>query len=137
MDIRKVLLVDDDPAIRRIAQFCLERIGNWQVLIAADGAEAIAAARAEQPDLILLDFRLPDTDGPALLAEFRSHEQTCRIPVIFMTARVQQSEVEEYRKLDVSGVITKPFDPLTLVEEIKALIGAGDPVKSTLLARSA
>lgn len=135
MDIRRVLLVDDDPAIRRIAQFCLERIGNWQVVIASNGAEAITAARTEKPDLILLDFRLPDTDGPSLLAEFRSHEETRHIPVIFMTARVQQSEIEEYRKLDVSGVITKPFDPLNLVLEIKALVSTGHSVQA--LARSA
>lgn len=124
MDINKVLLVDDDQCIRRIAQFCLERIGGWQVLAARNGLEAIEYARAEKPDVIVLDFRLPDMDGPSILAKLRSVDNTRDIPIILMTARVQSSEIAEYQDLDVSGVIAKPFDPMTLSSQIKALLSS-------------
>lgn len=124
MEIRKVLLVDDDPCIRRIAQFSLERVGRWEVVTAGNGREGTAAANSEQPDLILLDVRLPDIDGPSMLKTLRHDARTNHIPVVLMTARVQQCELEEYKKLDVSGVISKPFDPLTLPSQIQKLVSS-------------
>jgi two-component system, OmpR family, response regulator len=121
MEIRKVLIVDDDPAITRIARFCLERIGKWQVVAASIGRDAVDFAVNEKPDLILLDVRLPDMDGPSILSKLRLQDETRNIPVILMTARVQDEEVAEYRDLDILGLISKPFDPLTLSSDIRGI----------------
>lgn len=89
--------------------------------MAVNGQDAWQAADREQPDIILLDVRLPDMDGPATLAKLKGSNNTAHIPVVFMTARVQKNEIEEYCRLRVLGVIAKPFDPLTLAADIQLI----------------
>ena len=120
--IRKVLLVDDEDDIRTIGQLSLSRVGGWQTLLAASGAEALTQAAAEQPDLILLDVMMPGMDGPTTLGQLRAQEATAKTPVIFMTAKIQKQEVARYLELGAVGVIGKPFDPMTLPAEIKKLL---------------
>ncbi|HNB24592.1 MAG TPA: response regulator [Candidatus Melainabacteria bacterium] len=122
VDIRKVLMVDDDQSIRRICQVCLTNVGKWQVVLAESGYEGLELARTEKPDVILLDVMMPGMDGPTTLLKLREDEQLQHIPVILMTAKVQPQEVEQYTRLGASGVISKPFDPLTLPNEIKKLV---------------
>ena len=122
MTIRKVLLVDDEDDIRTIGQLSLSRVGGWQTVLAASGAEAITKAAAEQPDLILLDVMMPGMDGPTTLGQLRAQAATARTPVIFMTAKIQKQEVARYLELGAVGVIGKPFDPMTLPAEIKKLL---------------
>ena len=122
MTIRKVLLVDDEDDIRTIGQLSLSRVGGWQTVLAASGAEAVAKAAAEQPDLILLDVMMPGMDGPTTLGQLRAQEATAKTPVIFMTAKIQKQEVARYLELGAVGVIGKPFDPMTLPAEIKRLL---------------
>ncbi len=119
MTIRKVLLVDDEDDIRKIGELSLSRVGKWQTVLAASGAEAVEKATAEQPDLILLDVMMPGMDGPTTLERLRAQEATARIPVIFMTAKIQKQEVARYLELGAVAVIGKPFDPMTLPAEIK------------------
>jgi CheY-like chemotaxis protein len=121
MQIQKVLVVDDDDHIRMVSRLSVEKVGNWQVAVAAGGEEAIELARAERPDLILLDVMMPDLDGPGTLERLQSQPETADIPVIFLTAKVQQHEVERYLELGAIGVISKPFDPMTLPDEIRNL----------------
>ncbi len=124
MSIKSVMMVDDEPDIRRIGQMSLELLGKRRVCLAASGREALALAAAARPDVILLDVMMPDLDGPATLALLREQASTASIPVIFMTARVQKREVERYLELGAAGVIYKPFDPMTLAGEIDRIAGA-------------
>jgi len=122
MTIRKVLLVDDEDDIRTIGQLSLSRVGGWQTVLAASGAEAVTKAAAEQPDLILLDVMMPGMDGPTTFTQLRAQEATATTPIIFMTAKIQKQEVARYLELGALGVIGKPFDPMTLPSEIKKLL---------------
>lgn len=122
MQIRSVLLVDDDKNIRTIAEMGLET--DFDVFLAGSGMDCLAVAESEQPDLILLDVRMPGMDGPTTLLKLRENPLTAAIPVIFMTASVQTQETEGYRKLDIIGLIEKPFDPMELAAEIRKLAAA-------------
>lgn len=124
VEIKKVLMVDDDQNIRRICQVCLTSVGKWEVILAESGYDGLELARKEKPDVILLDVMMPGMDGPTTLLKLREDEELKHIPVILMTAKVQPQEVEQYTRLGASGVISKPFDPLTLPAEITRLVSA-------------
>lgn len=120
--IKQVLLVDDDQNIRTLAQMGLEGLTDWKVDLAASGAEAISKATELQPDLIILDVMMPGMDGPTTLSELRKVDSLMAIPVIFMTAKAQTHEVELYQKMGAKGIITKPFDPMTLPDDIQGIL---------------
>jgi two-component system alkaline phosphatase synthesis response regulator PhoP len=120
---RTLLLIDDDDDIREIAQLSLELSAGWTVLSAASGAEGLAIAREQQPDAILLDVMMPVLDGPATLAKLREDDRTKGIPVVFLTAKARPSERDRLAGLDVSGVLAKPFDPMTLADQLQATLG--------------
>lgn len=122
MHPRKILLVDDDPNIRRIAQIALSNIGNYDVLLACCGADALELARQTKPDVILIDVMMPDMDGPTTVCRLRQMSGFQDIPVIFVTAKVQKHELHIYTQNGALGVITKPFDPMNLCAEIEGLI---------------
>jgi len=127
--INKVLVIEDEPHIRRIGELSLKGVGKWEVVLAASGAEGLAAAASTQPDVILLDVMMPGMDGPTTLAELRAQPNTSNIPVIFITAKVEKHEVERYLALGAAGVISKPFDPLKLPREVEQIIErANDPL---------
>ena len=121
MNVRKILLIDDDPDLRLIGRLSLTRIGKWEVVEAESGSQALEQARAEQPDLILLDVMMPGMDGVTTLTELRKEPATAEIPVIFMTAKAQPHEIARYHELGAAGVITKPFDPMELPDRILEL----------------
>ncbi|MBZ4399021.1 response regulator [Myxococcus sp. MISCRS1] len=120
--LRKVMLVDDEEDIRAIGRLSLSRVGKWDTVLAASGAEALSKAAEELPDLILLDVMMPGMDGPTTFGELRKQAATSSTPIIFMTAKVQKQEVERYLGLGAVGVISKPFDPMTLPKEIRKLV---------------
>jgi len=122
-NIHKILMVDDEPDIRRVGQMSLELVGQFQVLLAASGEEGVELATREHPDVILLDVMMPRLDGPATLDRLLAQAETRAIPVIFMTAKVQKHEVERYLARGARGVIFKPFDPMTLPQEIRRIAG--------------
>lgn len=122
MQIKKVLLVDDDQNIRFVVQMALEGLTNWVILVAESGSEAVALACKEKPDLILLDMMMPDMDGSTTYIQLKKQESLATVPVIFMTAKVQTHEVEDHLKLGAAGVIAKPFDPMTLHKEIMRIV---------------
>ena len=119
--LRKILFVDDEPDIRTVTRMALEMVGGFQVLACGSGEEALAAAPHAGADLVLLDVMMPGMDGPSTLAALRRIPATTNTPVIFMTAKVQSSEIGAYRGLGVLGVIAKPFPPMELSEEIRRL----------------
>lgn len=120
MDIKKVLLVDDDPNIRKLARMSLERVGRWEVTVAESGAEAIEVLPQVRPDLVVLDVMMPGLDGRTTLTKLK--EQRQELPVILMTAKVQAEEIAEYLSLGAVGVIMKPFDPMRLPKDISDLL---------------
>jgi len=124
MPIARVLVVDDEPHIRRIGELALRSVGGLEVHLAASGAEAVELAAAERPDVILLDVMMPGMDGPTTLGTLRERPETARIPVIFMTAKVQKHEVERYLRLGAAGVIAKPFDPMRLPDDVRRICEA-------------
>jgi two-component system, OmpR family, response regulator len=123
VQVQKVLLVDDEPDIRRLAQLALRTVGALDVLLASSGREALELVSAERPDLIVLDVMMPGMDGQTVLNRLRSDPLTAGIPVILLTAKAQLHEVDEYLKGGAAGVIRKPFDPMTLADEIRRIAG--------------
>ncbi|HWP27014.1 MAG TPA: response regulator [Xanthobacteraceae bacterium] len=119
MSAIRILYVDDEPDLREIVQISLGLDPEFTVRSCSCGREAVAAAAEWLPDLILLDVIMPDMDGPATLARLRESAKTNGIPVIFMTARAQQHELEHFLALGADGIIPKPFDPLTLAAHVR------------------
>ena len=109
----RVLVVDDEPAIRTICRINLEAAG-LAVLEAADGAEALALIRSEAPELVLLDVMMPRADGWQIAAELASDPATSEIPVVFLSARAEASDRRQAFVVGGVGYIVKPFDPLEL-----------------------
>ncbi len=123
--MKKVLVVDDEDHIREIAATSLEVVGGWTVVTAGSGAEALSKAESENPDAILLDVMMPEMDGPSVFKALRNREETRSIPVILLTAKVQAAEREQFSDLGVDAVLAKPFDPMTLHQEVAAALGWG------------
>ncbi len=119
--LTKILYAEDEPDIQSIAQMSLEMMGGYTLKVCNNGQEALEAAEAFAPDLILLDVMMPSMDGPTALQEMRKIPALANVPVIFMTAKVQNQEVEEYKAMGAIDVIAKPFDPMTLSETILSL----------------
>lgn len=120
---RRVLVVDDDDAIREVAQMALEMIAGWKVELAATGQEALDLSRAAPPDALLLDVMMPSMDGPAVVEALRADQRTHDVPVVLLTAKVQPAERRRWEGLGVAGVLAKPFDPLQLAGEVSDLLG--------------
>jgi CheY-like chemotaxis protein len=114
MSAMRILHVDDEPDIREIVDMSLSLNPDFEVRACASGDETLSAAAEWSPMLILLDVMMPRMDGPTTLLHLRENAQTSDIPVLFMTARAQPREVEQFIALGAQGVISKPFDPMTL-----------------------
>ena len=121
--MRRVLLIDDDDAIREVAVVALEVVGGWEVLSAGSGQEGVRLAVRERPDVVLLDVMMPGMDGPTALSLLRADSRTQDIPVIFLTAKLQAAEQRRWDGLHVAGVLAKPFDPMRLPGQISDLLG--------------
>jgi CheY-like chemotaxis protein len=119
----KILVIDDEPDIRKIARLSLSRVGGMEVVEASSGPDGVRLAEAERPDAILLDVMMPGMDGPATLAMLKAGEATSRIPVVFLTAKATTSELDRLKALGAVAVLTKPFDPMSLPKELKAALG--------------
>ena len=119
--LNTILYAEDEEDIRSIAKIALEDIGSFQVKYCANGKEAIEIANSFIPDLVLLDVMMPIMDGPSTLYELRKLPNFKSIPTLFMTAKIQPDEVKEYKNMGALDVIPKPFDPLTLADEIQKI----------------
>ncbi len=119
--LNKVLLVEDEDDIRTVAQMSLEDIGGFQTFCCSSGKQALIEAPKFQPDIILLDVMMPGMDGMSTLKELRQIPEVNKIPIIFLTAKVQGSEIAHYIEIGAIGVINKPFDPMTLASTVQEL----------------
>lgn len=118
-----VLYVDDEPDIREVAALALELDGAMRVTVASSGSEAFGLLDGGfMPDVVMLDVMMPEMDGPAVLAELKRRTAYSAVPVVFITARAQAHELARFVALGAVGVITKPFDPMTLALELRAVL---------------
>jgi len=122
MPTKRILIIDDEETIQTVVRFGIKMAADWDVLTAGSGAQGIQTAQAENPDVILLDVMMPEMDGIATLMALQSQVETERIPVIFLTAKAQTAEKNQFNNLGVSGVITKPFNSLHLPEPISRIL---------------
>ncbi|HHH48541.1 MAG TPA: response regulator [Gammaproteobacteria bacterium] len=122
-ELERILFVEDEADIQAVAQVALEAVGGFTVRICSSGEEALRVAEAFAPQLILSDVMMPDMDGPATLIALRRLPALADTPAIFMTARVLPQEVEQLRACGAMAVIAKPFDPMTLAQQIKDIWG--------------
>ena len=124
MTTKSILIIDDDADIREATQLCLEITGHWHVLKASNGLDGIAIAQSEILDVILLDMMMPGMDGLTILKRLKGNPQTRGIPVIILTAKAQSHEQEYFGKLNVLSIITKPYDPMTISDQIFSALSA-------------
>lgn len=119
--LSRIMYVEDEPDIQAIARVALQTVGGFTVKICSSGEEALREIKAFAPDLILLDVMMPGMDGPGTLAALRASPEFSQIPVAFMTAKVQPSEIEQYKALGALDVVPKPFDPMKLADQIRCI----------------
>lgn len=120
-ELQKILYVEDEPDIQAVARIALENVGGFILEICSSGFEALEKGPAFEPDLLLLDVMMPGMDGVSTLKELRKQPGLEKVPAMFMTAKVRPSEIEQLRKEGAIDVIPKPFDPMTLSENLKSL----------------
>lgn len=118
----RILLIEDDPDIQRMVQLSLKFQGGHEVMVASGGQEGIAKAEQERPDLILLDVMMPEMDGYETCRRLKANPATASIPIVFLSARAQQSEIQKGRELGAIGYLVKPFDPMTLSDQLQEML---------------
>lgn len=119
---KRILIIDDEPDIREATQVCLEVAKGWEILTAGSSGEGLAKAISELPDAVLLDVMMPDMDGLTTFEQLRANPVTQNIPVILLTAKAQPADRRRYNQLRVAAIITKPYDPLTLADQIAEVL---------------
>lgn len=119
--LERILYVEDEPDIMEIAKLALVDIGGFDVKACPSGEVALEVASTFKPDLILLDVMMPGMDGPSTLQALRAESVCAKTPVIFMTAKVQADEVKALLELGAIDVIPKPFDPMSLAEQVRQI----------------
>lgn len=118
----KILIVDDDDMIRRIARAGLGAAGGMEVRDARSGEEGLQLAATEPPDCILLDVMMPGMSGEATLEALRRSPETAGIPVVFLTASSDPEDIARLESLGARAVLGKPFNPLALAAQVRTLI---------------
>lgn len=121
--LQKILYVEDDEDIQRIVRMSLERVGKLTIEIVSNSAEAIDAMKSFQPDLVMLDWMMPGMDGPALFRKMKEDAAVAHLPVVFITAKASQRELDELINLGAKGTISKPFSPKDLPDQLRTLWG--------------
>ncbi len=119
-ELKKILHVEDDLDIQSIAQIAFETIGGFEVRQCSSGQEAVTAAPEFAPDLFLLDVMMPGMSGPETLTALRALDGMADVPAIFMTAKAQKEEIDEFKGYGAIDVVVKPFDPMELAGQIRA-----------------
>ncbi|MDA0170890.1 response regulator [Solirubrobacter taibaiensis] len=125
---RTVLVADDDEDILQLVSFRLERAG-YTVVTAADGQQALAAARQHQPDLAVLDVMMPGLNGYEVTRQLRADPATAAIPVILLTARVQEADVSRGFEAGADDYLRKPFSPQELRSRVQAILARRSSVR--------
>jgi CheY-like chemotaxis protein len=122
---RTILVIDDEEDMRELSTFALELDGETTVVTASSGADGLRLAREVQPTAILLDWMMPGMDGEATLGALKSDPLTTGIPVIVLSGAVHHRSVASFQALGAHDVVAKPYNPVTLGDEVRALLGGG------------
>ena len=120
-DLKRILYIDDEPSISKVATMVLQKIGGFTVQPCTSGQEALDIIATFEPDLVLLDVIMPDMDGPATLEKLRELPETFQIPVIFLTGKTRPEDIASLKALGALDVIPKPFDPTTLSDQVRSI----------------
>ena len=118
-----VLVVDDDPVIQKLLQVNFE-MEDYNVLTASDGEEGLARARNERPDIVVLDIMMPKMNGLEVASALKADPATAMIPVILLSAKAQGADIQAGSDTGADDYVTKPFDPLELLERVGSLLAA-------------
>ncbi|EAP77577.1 two-component response regulator [Roseovarius nubinhibens ISM] len=118
---KKILHAEDDPDIREIARMSLEMIGGFEILQCASGEEVLKAANDFAPDMFLMDVMMPGMDGRESVRQLRQSANFAETPVVFVTAKASNVDVDQLKEEFEAAVITKPFDPITLPDQLKEI----------------
>lgn len=123
--MRRILIIDDEDDIREVAALSLEATAGWEIVAASSGTEGMKAAAdpRNRPDAILMDVMMPGMDGPTTFRQMQLNPEISTIPVLLLTAKVQGVDQRRFADLGVAGVLFKPFDPLTLAQQISYALG--------------
>jgi CheY-like chemotaxis protein len=119
--LQRICYVEDDEDIQRIVRMSLERIGKMTVELVSDPLVAVAAITAFKPDLVMLDWMMPGMDGPTLFRKMKQLPEVSALPVVFITAKAAQRDMDELLALGAAGAISKPFSPKDLPEQLRAI----------------
>ena len=122
--LQRVLYVEDDEDIQRIVRMSLERVGKMTVALVGDPTQALATIAEFRPDLVMLDWMMPVMDGPTLFRQMKLRPETSALPVVFITAKASQRDLDELKALGAAGTISKPFSPKDLPEQLRAIWAA-------------
>ncbi len=119
--LTRICYVEDDEDIQRIVRMTLERVGKMTVEVVGDPTLAIAAMTAFKPDMVMLDWMMPKMDGPTLFRQMKLRPETSALPVVFITAKAAQSDLNELLAMGAVGAISKPFSPKDLPDQLRAI----------------
>jgi CheY-like chemotaxis protein len=117
----RICYVEDDEDIQRIVRMSLERVGKMTIEVVTDSTKAVDVMVAFKPDMVMLDWMMPVMDGPAVFRAMKGREETKALPVVFITAKASQRELDELIALGAAGVISKPFSPKDLPDQLRAV----------------
>lgn len=118
-ELKKILYAEDESDVQTIVEISVWSTSSYEIKICENGKKLLDCVECYNPDLILLDVMMPEMDGITTLKNLQLNDKTKNIPVIFITAKAQDREIELYNQSGVIGVITKPFDPISLCPNIK------------------
>ena len=119
--LTRICYVEDDEDIQRIVRMSLERVGKMTVEVVTDSLKAIEVIMAFKPDLVMLDWMMPGMDGPTLFRKMKQDAQLGALPVVFITAKAAQRDTDELLALGAAGVLSKPFSPKDLPDQLRAV----------------
>jgi two-component system OmpR family response regulator len=122
--LTRICYVEDDEDIQRIVRMSLERVGKMTVAVVSDPTQAIQVISEFRPDLVMLDWMMPVMDGPTLFRQMKLRPETSALPVVFITAKAGQRDLDELKALGAVGTISKPFSPKDLPDQLRAIWAA-------------
>ena len=119
--LQRICYVEDDEDIQRIVRMSLERVGKMTVDVVSDSTTAIGRINTFKPDLVMLDWMMPGLDGPSLFRLMKQDPEAAKLPVVFITAKATQRDMDELVTLGAAGTISKPFSPKDLPDQLRAI----------------
>jgi CheY-like chemotaxis protein len=123
---KRILVIDDEEALRELACSCLEDLGGWDVVMAESGQDGLGKAAENTLDAILLDVSMPEMDGFQCYERLKANPETQTIPIILLTAKVLPDDRNRFEQMEIAGVIAKPFDPVSICDRVSELLGWDD-----------